>query len=224
MENFCKQIVSENLTDFETYYELLTLFNSKFNLTAITEKGEVFDKHFTDSVAGLKFLSGTKLIDVGSGGGFPAIPLKIADKNLHLTMLEATNKKCEFLSTVCSKLNLDNVTVINGRAEELSHKIGYRESYDCCTARAVARLNILVEYCLPFLKIGGKFIVYKSLLTDEELTEAESAIKLLGGKTLSVNKFEMFNQSRSIIVIEKVKSTPEKYPRSNANIRKKPLW
>ena len=223
MENFCKQIVSENLTDFETYYELLTLFNSKFNLTAITEKGEVFDKHFTDSVAGLKFLSGTKLIDVGSGGGFPAIPLKIADKNLHLTMLEATNKKCEFLSTVCSKLNLDNVTVINGRAEELSHKTGYRESYDCCTARAVARLNILVEYCLPFLKIGGKFIVYKSLLTDEELTEAESAIKLLGGKTLSVNKFEMFNQSRSIIVIEKVKSTPEKYPRSNANIRKKPL-
>ena len=223
MENFCKQIVSENLTDFETYYELLTLFNSKFNLTAITEKGEVFDKHFTDSVAGLKFLSGTKLIDVGSGGGFPAIPLKIADKNLHLTMLEATNKKCEFLSTVCSKLNLDNVTVINGRAEELSHKIGYRESYDCCTARAVARLNILVEYCLPFLKIGGKFIVYKSLLTDEELTEAESAIKLLGGKTLSVKKFEMFNQSRSIIVIEKVKSTPEKYPRSNANIRKKPL-
>ena len=224
MENFCKQIVSENLTDFETYYELLTLFNSKFNLTAIIEKGEVFDKHFIDSVAGLKFLSGTKLIDVGSGGGFPAIPLKIADKNLHLTMLEATNKKCEFLSTVCSKLNLDNVMVINGRAEELSHKIGYRESYDCCTARAVARLNILVEYCLPFLKIGGKFIVYKSLLTDEELTEAESAIKLLGGKTLSVNKFEMFNQSRSIIVIEKVKSTPEKYPRSNANIRKKPLW
>lgn len=220
---FCEQKVQQNLNDFETYYDLLISFNKMFNLTAITEREEVFVKHFADSVSGIAFIDGEKLIDVGSGGGFPAIPLKIVNKNLNLTMLEATGKKCEFLKTVCEKLNLKNTTVINGRAEELSQKSEFRESFDCCTARAVARLNILAEYCLPFIKVGGKFVCYKSALTDEELLESKNALKVLGGEVESVNKFDLNGQSRSIIVIKKVKPTDKKYPRSNANIRKKPL-
>ncbi len=215
--------IEENISDFNDYYDLLISFNNMFNLTAITDREEVFVKHFADSITGVPFIEGEKLIDVGSGGGFPAIPIKIVNKALNVTMLEATGKKCEFLKTVCEKLNLNNVFVINGRAEEFSQKQEYRESFDVCTARAVARLNILAEYCLPFVKIGGKFVCYKSVLTDEELLEAKNALKVLGGEVESINKFEISNQSRSIIVIKKIKETNKKYPRSNANIRKKPL-
>lgn len=216
--------VKQNSSDFELYYNLLIEENAKFNLTAITQRDEVYLKHFIDSAVGAYFISKGSLIDVGSGGGFPAIPLKIINKDIELTMLEATNKKCEFLKVVADKLNLSNVTVINGRAEELGQDNKYREKFDYCTSRAVARLNILAEYCLPFVKVGGKFIVYKALLTDEEILEAKGAITTLGGQITGVNKFILNEQNRAIIEIEKIKNTPNAYPRTNGKIRKKPLW
>lgn len=220
---FASEKVKQNSSDFELYYNLLIEYNAKFNLTAITQREEVYSKHFIDSAVGAFFTTKGSLIDVGSGGGFPAIPLKIINKEIDLTMLEATNKKCEFLKVVAEKLNLTNVSVINGRAEKLGQDNKYRERFDYCTSRAVARLNILAEYCLPFVKVGGKFIVYKALLTDEEILEAKGAIQTLGGEITSVNKFLLNEQNRAIIVIEKVKSTPSAYPRANGKIRKKPL-
>ena len=147
-EKFNISISENQLEKFENYYNLLIEYNKKFNLTAITEREEVILKHFVDSVLGVDKVKGDKLIDVGSGGGFPAIPLKILRDDVMLTMLEATGKKCEFLKTVVDKLDLKNVTVLNGRAEEIAKNENYREKFDTCTARAVARLNSLCEYCI----------------------------------------------------------------------------
>ena len=207
---------------FNKYYETLIFYNSQFNITAITEKEEVYKKHFIDSILGEKYIVGKTLLDVGSGGGFPAIPLKIVKDDISLTMLEATGKKCEFLNTVKKELSLENVLVINGRAEELAKKEGFRESFDCVTARAVARLNILAEYCMPFVKVGGRFVSYKGDAI-EEINEAKSAIESLGGKIVEVVNYELYGAKRTIVVIEKVKNTDIKYPRSNGAIRKKPL-
>lgn len=216
--------IDENKVDkFRKYYETLIFYNNKFNITAITEKEEVYKKHFVDSVLGEKYIKGKSLLDVGSGGGFPAIPLKIVKDDISLTMLEATGKKCEFLSAVKEELSLENVSVINGRAEDFAKKDGFRENFDCVTARAVARLNILAEYCLPFVKVGGRFVSYKGD-AEEELKEAKNAINILGGKIVEIKNYELYGAKRTIIVIEKVKNTDIKYPRSNGAIRKKPLW
>ena len=207
---------------FEKYYQLLVEYNAKFNLTAITEKEEVYKKHFVDSLFTSQMFKSGNYLDVGSGGGFPAIPISIMREDINYTLLEATGKKCEFLKTIAKELNLKNVKVINGRAEEYALKEGFRESFDAVTARAVARLNILSEYCIPFVKIGGEFIALKGDVI-EELEEAKSAISILGGKLKSLEKTELFGAKRGVVFIEKIKKTEGKYPRSNGKIRKSPL-
>ena len=215
-------ITEEQLKKFEKYYELLVFYNEKFNITAITEKSEVYKKHFVDSVLGVDKVCGQTLIDIGSGGGFPAIPIKIVKEDICLTMLEATGKKCEFLKTVVKELGLNNVTVINGRAEDLAKKEEYREKFDVCTARAVARLNSLCEYCMPFVKVNGTFVAYKGD-SKEEVVESQNAIKILGGKIKEVVEYNLDDASRSLVCIEKIKNTDKKYPRGNGKERKNPL-
>lgn len=207
---------------FNDYFLLLKEYNEKFNLTSITDKRSVYIKHFIDSAVAVELLKGENLIDIGSGGGFPALPLKIMNEDLNVTLLEATDKKCEFLKTVVKELNLNNVNVICGRAEEFAKKAEYREKYDICTARAVARLKVLSEYCMPFVKKGGIFVAYKGD-ADDELKEAEKAIKTLGGMVLTHDKYVLDGAKRAIIIIEKQKVTDGKYPRSNARIKNKPL-
>ena len=211
----------EKLSLFEKYYEILSFYNEKFNITAITEKNEVYLKHFVDSLIGAKFITGD-FLDVGSGGGFPAIPIKILKPELKATLLEATGKKCEFLREVVKELELKNTEVIYGRAEELAHDKFYREKFEFCTARAVAALPILTEYCLPFVKSGGKFVAYKGD-AEQEIIDAENAVKILGGKIEKVEKIDLSGNLRTIIVINKENKTPLEYPRANAKIRKKPL-
>lgn len=215
-------INQEQLDKFEKYYNLLVLYNEKFNITAITEKKEVYIKHFIDSLLSLSFFDVDNFIDIGSGGGFPAIPILIMKENIKGTMLEATGKKCEFLKTVIKELDLKNAFVINGRAEELSIKPEYREKFDLCSSRAVARLNTLCEYCIPFVKVKGKFIALKGDV-NEELTEAENAITVLGGKVKKIKEFELEGAKRTIIEIEKIKNTDKKYPRGRGKERKNPL-
>ncbi len=221
-EEFNLSLTFEQAEKFEKYYELLIFYNSKFNITAITERREVIVKHFIDSVLGVDKVCGKRLIDIGSGGGFPAIPLKIMNDNLSVTLLEATGKKCEFLKTVVKELNLKNVEVINDRAETLAKDPAFRESFDVCSARAVARLNTLSEYCLPFVKIGGCFVAYKGD-SKEEVKEAESAVKTLGGKIKEVYEYDLEGAVRTLVTIEKIKSTEKKYPRGNGKERKNPL-
>lgn len=225
LKSFMKEGFSINknqLNKFEKYYKLLAEYNEKFNITAITEKEEVVYKHFIDSLYGAEMFKCKKVIDVGSGGGFPSIPLKIFNDDLEMTLLEATGKKCEFLKTVCSELDLKNIKIINGRAEEYALKEEFREKFDYCSARAVARLNVLCEYCLPFVKKGGSFIAYKGD-AEEEIKESEKAIETLGGKIENILNKELLGAKRTIIEIKKIKKTPEKYPRSNGKIRKNPL-
>lgn len=208
---------------FEKYYEILVSYNQKVNVTAITEKKDVFIKHFIDSVLSTQKLIGENLLDVGSGGGFPAIPIKILRDDLSVTMLEATNKKCEFLRLVISELSLKNINVICGRAEDLAKKEEFREKFDITTARAVARLNTLLEYVLPFNKVGGKFYAFKSISSSEEIVESENALKILGGKVSEVLDYDLYENKRSIIIIDKITKTPIKYPRGNGKERKNPL-
>ena len=215
-------VTDEQLNLFEEYYKLLVFYNDKFNITAITERQEVYIKHFVDSLLFVNKLKSGKYLDVGSGGGFPAIPIAIVRSDINYTLLEATNKKCEFLREVATRLNLPNVKVINGRAEELGLKSEYREKFDCVTARAVARLNTLAEYSMPFVKVGGQFISYKGDV-DKELEEGKNAVKTLGGVIEEVEKIEFFQAKRSGVFIKKVSKTDEKYPRSNGKIKKLPL-
>ena len=225
MENLFKNagfIISQNQLDlFEEYYKLLTVYNEKFNITAITDKKEVYIKHFIDSLFGAKFINGN-FLDVGSGGGFPAIPLKIFKPELSATLLDATGKKCDFLREVVKQLKLDKVNVVLGRAEELAHDKALREKFDYVTARAVAGLPVLTEYCLPFVKVGGKFVAYKGD-AEQEIKDSENALKILGGKIEKTEKIDLFGNNRTIIVINKDKATDKLYPRTNAKIKKKPL-
>ncbi len=208
---------------FEKYYSLLIEYNERFNITAITEKNEVIVKHFVDSVLGCGKVCGQTLIDVGSGGGFPALPIKIMKDQISLTMLEATGKKCEFLRVVVKELGLERVEVINDRAENLAKDSKYREKFDCCTARAVARLNTLSEYCMPFVKVGGSFVAFKGGVAQEEVDEATNAVTVLGGKIVDNFSYELEGAKRALVTVKKIKSTPPKYPRGNGKERKNPL-
>ena len=220
-EDFGFNITKEQADIFEKYYETLITYNENVNLTAVTDKKEVYIKHFIDSLFGAKYINGD-FLDIGSGGGFPAIPLKIYLPDLKVTLLEATDKKCVFLRKLVEDLKLNSVEVINGRAEELSKNAKYREKFACVTARAVAALPSLCEYCLPFVKTGGRFIAYKAN-AENEITAADSAINILGGKIESAENFDLYGNSRTLIVIKKERATEKKYPRSNAQIRKNPL-
>ena len=221
-ESFGINLSDEQLNKFDKYYQLLVYYNQKFNITAITEKEEIYKKHFIDSILGVDSLCGQTLIDVGSGGGFPALPIKIVKEDLKVTLVESTGKKCEFLKAVVKELNLKDVTVLNGRAEDFSKDPIYREKYDICTARAVARLNTLCEYCMPFVKVNGTFVSYKGDGA-EEVIEAQNAIKVLGGKVKEVKEYYLQDAKRTLISIEKIKPTDKKYPRGNGKERKNPL-
>ena len=210
---------------FQLFNGILAEFNQKYNLTAISDEKEVYIKHFFDSVKPQKYFpTDAKVVEIGSGGGFPSIPLKIVRDDLSFTLIESTGKKCEYLRQAVDKLGFDGVQVLNIRAEDGGKDKDLREKFDVATARAVARLNTLCEYCLPFVKTGGRFIAYKGD-ADEEIKEAENAIKTLGGEIEKVEKYDLpegFGK-RTVIVIKKVKSTPVKYPRGRGLERKKPL-
>ena len=207
---------------FNNYYNDLIEKNKVMNLTAITEKNEVYTKHFLDSVLSLKNIKdNSKLLDVGSGAGFPGIPLKILNNTLDITLLDSLNKRVNFLNEEIEKLGLSNIKAVHGRAEDYINVS--RETFDYVVSRAVARLNTLLEYCLPYVKLGGYFIAYKSMDTDEEINESKNALNILGGKIEKVDKINLEGNDRTLIYIKKVKNTPKKYPRGQNKPKSLPL-
>lgn len=211
-----------------TYYEMLVEKNKVMNLTAITEFEEVLDKHFLDSISLAQYVDLTKpvsVIDLGTGAGFPGMPLKIMFPDLKITLADSLNKRILFLDEVISELGLTDIQTVHARAEDLAHDPNYREQYDYCVSRAVANLSSLSEYCLPFVQIGGSFISYKSGEIEEELAAAKKAIFLLGGQFDRVIPFQLegTDLNRSFVVIRKEKKTAKTYPRKSGMPTKKPL-
>ena len=232
LEQLSITLSGEQKQQFLTYYEYLVEKNKVMNLTAITEYEEVITKHFLDSLAVVKTscfkpekLAGKRLIDIGTGAGFPGIPLKIAFPELEILLLDSLNKRINFLNEVTEMLGLTKINTVHGRAEDYAKQKGYRESFDFCVSRAVANLSTLSEYCIPFVKQGGCFISYKSGSVDQELIQAEKAVKILGGQREEVVRFSLADtdMDRSFVVIRKVKPTPKKYPRKAGLPSKEPL-
>lgn len=216
------------LEQFDKYYQLLVEWNEKMNLTAITVEEDVYAKHFYDSVSASFYFSFEKIktvADIGAGAGFPSLPLKICFPHLQITIIDSLQKRISFLHEVIQSLGLEGVTALHGRAEEAGHQTGLRESFDLVSARAVARLNVLAEYCIPFVRIGGTFLAMKGADISLELHEAKKAMKMLGGKTNKVETFELPNQAgeRNIIIIDKISETPKRFPRKAGMPSKKPL-
>ena len=218
-------LIESNGEKFNKFSFLLTEYNKICNLTSVTDEKGVKYKHFYDSIFGEKLIShGANVIEIGSGGGFPSIPLKIVRDDLKFTLIESTAKKCRFLESVVDSLSLNCVQVKNLRAEEGAHDKNLREKFDFAVARAVAQLNTLCEYCLPFVKVGGKFIAYKGDAS-EEIKGAENAIKVLGGEIEEIVDYSLPEDfgKRSLVVIRKIKPTPSAYPRGLGKERKQPL-
>lgn len=219
------------IAQFAQFYEDMLEKNQVMNLTGITERREVIVKHYIDSLLPACLLPdfpkpGTRLLDLGSGAGFPGIPLAIAFPNLQLTLMDSLNKRIVYLTDEIVKLGLQNHTeALHARAEELARQAGQREAYDYCSSRAVARLAVLSEYCLPFVKVGGRMLAYKAGEIEEELSEAQFAIKKLGGKMDQVVSFSLPDDAgkRSLVVIRKIKETPRIYPRKAGMPTKAPL-
>lgn len=211
-----KQIVD----NFVKYYNLLIEGNKICNLTAITDEDGVVEKHFYDSIFPQKYFSlNAKVLDIGAGAGFPSIPLKLVRDDLSFTLLDSLNKRINFLNNTIQTLNLKNIEAIHGRAEDFAKLSDYREKFDITTARAVANLKVLSEYCLPFVKVGGQFIAYKSGNCEEEINEAKQIIFELGGKISKVIDYSIGENSRKLVIIEKTKETPKKYPRPIKQIK-----
>lgn len=218
----------KQMEQFLQYYELLVEKNKVMNLTAITEFDEVVEKHFLDSVSLTKQMDlhqPLKVLDLGTGAGFPGIPLKIVFPELEITLMDSLNKRVLFLQDVISSLQLENIEAVHGRAEEAARNKKYRESFDLCVSRAVANISTLSEYCLPFVKIGGSFISYKSSTIEDELEDGKKGIDILGGKVKDVYKFTLPDSElqRSFVIIEKEKKTPKAYPRKAGTPSKEPL-
>ena len=208
------------------YMNLLLEWNEKINLTAITEPKEVILKHFVDSLTILKYLNEEeKVIDVGTGAGFPGIPLNIMKNDCNYTLLDSLNKRITFLNEVINDLQLENINTIHSRVEEAGKNKKYRESYDIATSRAVASLNILLEYLLPLVKIGSKCICMKGSNVEEEIESAKNAIKVLGGEIEKIEKITLPDSDivRNIVIIKKIKQTPIKYPRKPGIPSKEPI-
>ena len=211
---------------YSNYYDIVVEWNQKINLTAITEEDEFYTKHFFDSIslAFYKDYSNIESIcDVGSGAGFPSIPLKILFPNLKVTIVDSLNKRIKFLNLVKDELGLSDCNFVHARAEEFGQNKDYRENFEIVTARAVARLNVLAELCLPLVKKGGYFLSLKAQKAEEETKEAINAIKLLGGKLEQDLEFDIEGEERHILEIRKAKETPNKYPRKAGTPNKKPL-
>ena len=218
---------AEQLAQFQRYYECLTQWNAFMNLTAVTDYGEVLKKHFLDSLALAKAADLKKvrrLIDIGTGAGFPGIPIKIAFPQMEVVLLDSLGKRVKFLDHVISELQLSQITAIHGRAEEFAKSDDYRERFDLAVSRAVANLSTLCEYCIPYTKLHGAFISYKSGKIEEELQAAQNAIAALGGKTENICKFSLQDvEERSLVVIRKTRATPNKYPRKAGTSSREPL-
>ncbi len=238
IHNFEKDLEEFNITlnerqteQFIQYYELLLEWNSFMNLTAITQFEDVLKRHFLDSVSIIKAIpdlynSSKKLIDIGTGAGFPGIPIKIVFPGLKITLLDSLNKRVKFLNKVISDLKLENINAIHGRAEDCARLNELRESFDLCVSRAVSNLSTLSEYCLPFVKKNGYFISYKSEKVIKEYENAQKAIGILGGKCEAKIEFELPNSDiyRNLLIIKKEKNTPNKYPRNAGLPIKKPIF
>ena len=236
-ENFIKEIKEyskeisiklseEQIEKFYDYMKLLLEWNEKINLTAITDEKEVILKHFIDSLTINKYINGgDKIVDVGTGAGFPGIPIKIIREDVEIVLVDSLNKRINFLNEVIDKLELKNIKTIHARAEEFGRMKEYREQFDKSTSRAVANLSTLSEYLLPLVKVKGKCICMKGAEIKEELNESEKAIKTLGGEVEKVESFNLPQSdfSRNIIIIEKVKNTDKKYPRKPGTPSKEPI-
>ncbi len=221
------QLTEENLSKFEVYYKLLKEWNEKINLTAITDADGVAVKHFVDSLSVLNYCNipqNAKVLDVGTGAGFPGVVLKIVRPDIQLFLLDSLKKRFLFLDALLSELDLD-ADFLQGRAEEYGQDIDLRESFDLVVSRAVAQLNTLSEYCLPFVKLSGRFIAFKGSGADEEIKSSKKAFQVLGGKLIKIHTFKLpfDGGSRSLVEIEKIQPTPGKYPRNNGRIKAKPL-
>ncbi|WP_055669982.1 16S rRNA (guanine(527)-N(7))-methyltransferase RsmG [Desnuesiella massiliensis] len=222
------QFNEDKYNKFILYKDLLKEWNEKINLTAITEDEEIIKKHFIDCIKAFKFnefLKEKSIIDVGTGAGFPGIPLGIMKEDLHITLLDSLNKRINFLNDIINKLYLKNFSTIHGRAEDLARKNGYRENFDIATSRAVANMSVLSEFCLPYVKVGGHFVALKGPAVEDELSDAKNAIAILGGKLLDVIKVDIEDSDlkHNLVIVEKIKKSPDVYPRKAGTITKKPI-
>ena len=222
------ELSEKQVNQFIRFYELLVEWNKVMNLTGITEYEEVVEKHFVDSLSIVKavdIMDVNSVIDIGTGAGFPGIPLKIAFPHLKITLLDSLNKRIKFLNAVIDELGLEDIHTIHGRAEDFAKQEAYREKYDLCVSRAVANLATLSEYCLPYVNVDGMFVPYKSGDIEEELNNSKKAVQILGGKIEKTIKFELpgTDIGRSFVKIKKMKNTAKKYPRKAGLPSKEPL-
>lgn len=222
------ELTNQDIERFLKYKDILKEWNNKINLTTITDDYEIIVKHFLDSISLVKcglLKDGISLIDVGTGAGFPGIPIKILFPGIKVVLLDSLNKRVNFLNEVIEQLKLENIYTVHGRAEDMARDKNYREKYDISTARAVANMTVLSEYCIPFVKEGGYFLAMKGPSVDEELKDGKNAIGTLGGKVKEVIEVELYGEEMNhrIVMIEKVLKTMEKYPRKTAQIQKRPI-
>lgn len=216
-------LTEEQFKKLDIYAEFLVEYNNNVNLTAITEPKDVLIKHFLDSILPVRYCdipNETSLIDVGTGAGFPSVPLKIYRNDIKLTLLDSLNKRIMFLQQLCDKIDIE-AEFVHGRAEDFSKMPEYREKYDIACARAVANMSLLSELCIPFVKVGGYFISMKG--PNEDIMEGENAIKILGGELTEICDYNVADEARRVVKVKKISQTPTKYPRNSSQLKKKPL-
>ena len=228
LENLGIAVDDKMLNDFNIYREILVDWNQKMNLTGIEDEKEVFIKHFLDSVSAVTndyIKDGLSIIDVGTGAGFPGLPLRICLRNTKVTLLDSLNKRINFLNEVIGKLELDNITAIHGRVEEVARNKEYRECFDVAVSRAVAPLNVLLEYMIPLVKVGGKCICMKGSNAEEEIETSKNALKKLNAEIETVESFELpgTDMKRNIVIVKKIAKTDKVFPRKAGTPSKKPL-